>query len=185
VRRVRALVERPAASPQSPGNHDRCFQERRAEAERLFPGTSVLIDSEAVVADLRIYGSPWQPAYNDWAYNLPRGPALAARWETIPRGLDVLVTHGPPHGLGDRTSHAGRQFAGVHTGCVDLAARVARVRPALHLFGHVHEDGGAWFEDGRLSANVTTWECERGCTVLDVDLGTRSAETVEVPPPGR
>ena len=49
---------------------------------------------------LGLSGGPWQPAYNHWAFNLPRGPALAEKWALIPPGLDVLITHGPPLGLG-------------------------------------------------------------------------------------
>ena len=54
-------------------------------------------------------------------------------------------------------------------GCADLRARVARVRPRVHLFGHIHQDGGAWETDGTWFVNATTWECERGATVIDVD----------------
>jgi len=45
-----------------------------------------------------------------------------------------LITHGPPNGIGDRTSE------GVYAGCRHLRREVLnRVRPRLHLFGHIHE----------------------------------------------
>jgi Icc-related predicted phosphoesterase len=98
----------------------------------------------------------------DWAFNLPRGRALADKWALIPEGIDVLVTHGPPHGIGDRGPVAGR------LGCEDLLARVKRVAPRLHLFGHIHQDRGRWQHGPTLFANVTTWECEQPVTVIDL-----------------
>jgi predicted phosphohydrolase len=160
------------------GNHDWAFAESPAEACAVF-GDAVhyLQDSGCTIEGVRFWGSPWQPEYNDWAFNLPRGEALAAKWALIPEGIDVLVTHGPPAGVGDRSSYAGRE------GCAELRARVQALRPKLHLFGHIHEDGGVVEEDGVTYANVTTWECERQPTVIDVD--ERGVVPVIVPPHGR
>jgi hypothetical protein len=169
-----------------PGNHEFCFQKQRARAFAMFPGTHCLLDAEVTLGGARIYGSPWQPRYLDWAFNLPRGEALAARWARIPAGLHLLVTHGPPHGTGDRTSHGERAHrGGPHSGCEDLRDRVAQVRPALHVYGHVHEDGGAWDLDGCMSANVTTWECERGCSVFDLELDRNGGGVTAVLVPER
>jgi predicted phosphohydrolase len=157
------------------GNHDWAFQ-RHPEAARSLCGTDLtyLEDSAAAINGLRFWGSPWQPEFNDWAFNLPRGKALARKWALIPKSLDVLITHGPPAGMGDRSSVSGRQ------GCEDLRARVAEVRPRVHLFGHIHEDGGVWQQDGVVFANVATWECERPPTVFDIDA--KSVTTVFAPP---
>lgn len=156
------------------GNHDWCFDRERAAALAMLPGVHYLCDAGVEIEGVRFWGSPWQPAYNDWAFNLPRGEALAERWALIPKDTQVLVTHGPPRGYGDRGPVAGRQ------GCTDLRHRVAEVAPQLHLFGHIHQDGGAWREHGTLFANVTTWESERGPTVLDLDPD--GVRTVHVPP---
>jgi Icc-related predicted phosphoesterase len=88
----------------------------------------------------------------------------------------VLVTHGPPRGIGDWLGEDGRE------GCEELLAAVRRVRPLLHVFGHIHQDGGVWWQGGTCFANVTTWECERGPTVLDLDLASRRVFAVSVPP---
>lgn len=161
------------------GNHDWCFARERAAACALLGRGVIYVEDEVVkVAGARFYGSPWQPAYMDWAYNLPRGAALAAKWARIPTGLDVLVTHGPPHGIGDDLGEGlpGRQ------GCADLLDAVARARPRLHLFGHIHQAGGFWRGDATVFANVTTWECTRPPTVLDLDLATGTVTPVAVPP---
>jgi len=159
------------------GNHDWAFVHEPAAARSAIAGMIYLEDSEVTIDGLRFWGSPWQPAFHDWAFNLPRGPALAAAWAKIPPGIDVLVTHGPPDGIGDRSPVGGR------AGCADLRARVAVVRPRLHLFGHIHQDGGVWRADGTTFANVTTWECERAPTVIEIDRETVTA--IAVPPHGR
>lgn len=161
------------------GNHDRCFEdaEQRAKAlELLGPDITYLQDTGTEIMGLRFWGSPWQPAYNDWAFNLPRGTALAEKWALIPDAIDVLVTHGPPQGIGDRSSVHGRH------GCADLRRAVARVRPLLHVFGHIHQDGGVFEEEGTVFVNATTWECERGPTVVEIDPGTRRVRSLSCPP---
>src|SRR5512145_338484 len=87
------------------GNHDWCFARHRAAAlGALGPDVIYLQDSGTELFGLRFWGSPWQPEFCAWAFNLPRGRALAEKWSLIPRNTDVLVTHGPPSGFGDRSS---------------------------------------------------------------------------------
>lgn len=158
------------------GNHDWAFALDRERAVGLLgPGITYLEDSGAIVDGVRFWGSPWQPSFNDWAYNLPRGERLRERWALIPPSTDVLITHGPPLGIGDRGPVGGR------AGCADLLARVQEVRPRLHLFGHIHQDGGVSRVAGTLFANVTTWECERGASVLSIAAGTTEAGADVVP----
>jgi predicted phosphohydrolase len=160
------------------GNHDWAFASTpRLAREILGEGVVYLEDSEATIEGIRFWGSPWQPDYNDWAFNLPRGAPLAEKWAAIPDRIDILITHGPPAGIGDRSSTGGRG------GCADLRARVRVAQPRLHLFGHIHEDGGVFREDATCFANVTTWECERPPTVLDLDAGGVTA--IHVPPARR
>ena len=87
------------------GNHYWAFVQAPEEARALLGGEVVYLqDSAATIEGVRFWGSPWQPEYNDWAWNLPRGSALAARWALIPDGVDVLVTHSPPAGIGRCTT---------------------------------------------------------------------------------
>ncbi len=159
------------------GNHDWCLQRTPGPARALLEGAGVvyLQDSAATLEGLRVWGTPWQPEFFDWAFNLPRGEALAAKWALVPAGIDVLVTHGPPRGYGDRVGRG-------HEGCDDLRAALDRIEPALHVFGHIHEDGGLWRCGQTTIANVTTWECTRPATVVDYDPSTRTVTPVAVPP---
>lgn len=158
------------------GNHDWCFIHDREAAVALLGDAIYLQDSAVEIDGVRFWGSPWQPEFNDWAFNLPRGKPLADKWALVPNDTHVLVTHGPPHGIGDRAATAGR------TGCKDLLARVHAVQPALHMFGHIHQDGGVWRDGDTCFANVTTWECERAPTVIDFDVASNTISEVSVPP---
>ena len=39
-----------------------------------------------------------QPEFGNWAFNLYRGKDLLDKWNQIPEGIDILMTHGPPIG---------------------------------------------------------------------------------------
>ena len=135
------------------GNHDWAFEKEAVLARDLITHAVYLEDEETVVAGLRIWGSPWQPWFCDWAFNLERGPALRAKWDLVPAGIDVLLTHGPPRGHGDRTT------GGSEEGCSDLLDAIRRVRPRLHVFGHIHEGYGRTQEGETLCVNASV------CTV--------------------
>jgi Icc-related predicted phosphoesterase len=76
------------------------------------------------------------------AFNRERGAELRAHWDAIPSGIDLLITHGPPRGLGDR------MVLGPHVGCDDLRARVLVLAPRAHVFGHIHEAFGRYAVPG-------------------------------------
>ncbi len=157
------------------GNHDWCFQRAPVVAARALAGAATYLeDAGTTIEGVSFWGSPWQPEFFGWAFNLRRGAALREKWSRIPAGLDVLITHGPPRGIGDLVQ-------GDHAGCDDLLAAIAERRPRLHLFGHIHEAGGFWQRGDTAFANVTTAECERGATVLDLDVARGQITAVDVP----
>ncbi len=131
------------------GNHDWMFERTPTQARSLLRDVVYLQDDEITVDGLRIWGSPWQPWFHDWAFNLERGPQIAAKWELIPAGIDVLITHGPPAGILDRTSR------GEDVGCADLRRELQRIRPRLHVFGHIHEAYGTVEIDGTRYVNAS------------------------------
>lgn len=133
------------------GNHDRCFESDPDAARRcLPPEIHYLQDSGCEIEGIRFWGSPWQPWFLSWAFNLQRGPELAAKWALIPDDTDVLVTHGPPQGILDRT------FDDRAVGCEALTEALRRVRPRVHCFGHIHEGYGTLARDGTLHVNAST-----------------------------
>jgi predicted phosphodiesterase len=124
-------------------------------------GYVYLEDNECVTVagGLRVWGSPWSPEFNDWAFNKERGQDIASVWATIPVGTDVVVTHGPPQRFGGKLVPSGGD-----SGCEDLLRRIDQVRPACHIFGHVHEDYGL-FRDDRRTAVPTVFANASSCTL--------------------
>ena len=118
------------------GNHDFCFEHESQAARARLSNVTYLEDAGTVVDGLKIYGSPWQPWFHDWAFNLPRGEPLRRVWAQIPSDTDILITHGPPAGILDTVE------SGLQVGCEDLLARVTEINPKLHVFGHIHEAYG-------------------------------------------
>jgi hypothetical protein len=184
------------------GNRDFAWWWDRRIFERL-PWT-FLNDSEAMLAGVRVYGTPWCPRRRvrpkadepqppspplpagavvpHWP---PRGrggvfmaddeAALEQRFATIPEGVDILVTHTPPHGHGDLTA------IGEHVGSSALVAAIARARPVLALFGHIHEGRAEPTRAGAtLCANAAIcdrmFERRNQPWLIDVDLTRRTAE---------
>ena len=92
---------------------------------------------------LKFWGSPVQPEFMDWAFNVKRGPDIKKYWDMIPDDTDVLITHGPPWGLLDQI-RPGREVE--HLGCGELLKAVRRVKPKLHVFGHIHGGYGSFKE---------------------------------------
>ena len=131
------------------GNHDFAF-ERDPAARTWLRHATYLQDSGLTVDGLKIWGSPWQPRFFDWAFNLDRGEPLRAVWDLIPPDTHVLITHGPPFGILDTTSR------GQRVGCEALAEAVARIHPRLHVFGHIHEAYGTVTQDGTVFVNASS-----------------------------
>uniref|UniRef100_G3MPS1 Calcineurin-like phosphoesterase domain-containing protein n=1 Tax=Amblyomma maculatum TaxID=34609 RepID=G3MPS1_AMBMU len=131
------------------GNHELSFDpvtaarsagvsnEAVERVKRRLVNCTYLQDAATTVCGVKVYGSPWQPRFHNWAFNLQRGQALLDKWNRIPTDTDVLVTHTPPVGHGDHC------VLNRHVGCVELLSVVQhRVRPRYHVFGHIHEGYG-------------------------------------------
>jgi Icc-related predicted phosphoesterase len=113
------------------GNHDFGFEQKK-EGIIIPDNVIYLEDSEVVIDGIKIYGSPWQPEFFDWAFNLKRGEPLTEKWNMIPMDTNILVTHGPAFGMLDNT------IQGLRVGCEDLVRRVFDVNPKIHVCGHIH-----------------------------------------------
>ncbi len=151
------------------GNHDFCFERQPVESAALLTNATYLRDSGVTRLGLNFYGSPWQPWFYDWAFNLQRGAALRAKWDMIPAGTDVLITHGPPAGHGDLT------VAGDAAGCVDLREALGRVQPRVHVFGHIHEGYGQTQQGPTRCLNASicdvAYHAVNAPTVVDLVVG--------------
>jgi Icc-related predicted phosphoesterase len=125
------------------GNHDFGFDKEPEMAKDIvylqdsFLGYGV--DTENYV---KIYGSPWQPEFHNWAFNLSKGGLeLEQKWNNIPEDTDILVTHGPVLGYLDKIIG---QY--INLGCELLAKRIKTIKPKIHVCGHIHSGYGYVFD---------------------------------------
>lgn len=128
------------------GNHDFAFENGYQNEAKKFlndNGIIYLNDSGVTISGINFWGSPVQPEFFDWAFNRKRGADIKKHWDLIPDNTDILITHGPPFGILDVSSH------GTHIGCYDLLDAVKRVKPKIHAFGHNH------FGHGKILFNDT------------------------------
>ena len=152
------------------GNHDRGVERDPATFQRIVPpGVTFLNDTSVVIEGKKLYGSPWTPEFCNWSFMLDRGDAIRAVWDKIPAGTDVLITHGPPYGHGDLVgsdrppSYDAQAPNRRAVGCLELLLAVKRVRPRVHIFGHIHCGHGLSVSDeveGTIFANAST--CDEG-----------------------
>jgi UDP-2,3-diacylglucosamine pyrophosphatase LpxH len=139
------------------GNHDRMFENHPEEVKgylKKFPLIDYLEDEQLTLygdgpngdmpeGNIRIYGSPWQPEFFNWAFNLPKnGIEIASKWLAIPDNTDILITHGPAYGTLDTVK--GRQYDNL--GCGMLAERIKVIKPKIHICGHIHSGYGYYFD---------------------------------------
>jgi predicted phosphohydrolase len=120
-----------------PGNHE-FFLEADPSDRFMLDKAIVLINEGTVVEGLRIWGSPVTPLYGG-AFGLSSAKDRKRLYGQIPQDIDVLVSHGPPFGILDTAP-----ISGLHEGCHELLDAVLRVRPYLHVFGHIHTASGVF-----------------------------------------
>lgn len=125
------------------GNHDFLLENTSFDKKQYLPaGITYLQDTLIEIQGIKIYGSPYTPEFLNWAFMKKRGADIKAVWDKIPEGIDVLVTHGPPFKILDATSSS------TNVGCEDLLDKVLKIKPKIHVFGHIHEAYGSQATEG-------------------------------------
>jgi Icc-related predicted phosphoesterase len=120
------------------GNHDWLFETHRLLALEKVPKNVIYLEDSGIEIDgIKFWGSPVQKPFNNWAFNRPE-EKLAQHWAAIPDDIDVLITHSPPYSIMDFVSPNGS-----HEGSPSLYIEVVeRIKPKIHIFGHIHESYG-------------------------------------------
>lgn len=151
------------------GNHDFCFEnlnlpnknndydwlkdliseENLSQSDCVYlEDSSVILETPELNRPIKFYGSPWQPEFKNWAFNLPRnGEKLKQIWDNIPNDTDILITHSPPYGIGDYTMKNER------VGCELLMSRIENLNLLAHAYGHIHEGYGALVKNETIFVN--------------------------------
>jgi Icc-related predicted phosphoesterase len=132
------------------GNHDRIMEDEPEWAKGTLTGYKTIeyLQDEGmgvIVGDepeIKLYGSPWQPEFCNWVFNLPRnGEEIKVRWDAIPDNTDILITHGPAWGHLDFV-----RYNRINVGCEMLRQRIDEIRPKIHVCGHIHQGYGYYFD---------------------------------------
>lgn len=142
------------------GNHDLVAEkwpEMVPDVIKPFIVTDTLVER----CGLKIWGTPWQLPFCNWAFNAPEY-RLERYYAAIPEDVDIIVSHGPPFGAGDLTAEQHKRV-----GSLALTRAVQRCNPRLLVTGHIH--------------------CARGCytlfdtTVLNAAMRTEQYEPIMEP----
>lgn len=125
------------------GNHDfKAASITFDEVLEQFPNITYLYNSSVTINGYKIWGSPFSTTFGRWAF-MRDDDDLSKIWKTIPSDTDIVVTHGPAYGNGDRVQEAyGRD---PNVGSVSLYNKLAKLRKLkLHVTGHIHESQGLY-----------------------------------------
>ncbi|KAL2810027.1 metallophosphoesterase domain-containing protein [Aspergillus granulosus] len=106
---------------------------------------------------LKVYASPYTPSLGDWAFQYH--PEVGHNF-ALGNDVDVVITHGPPRGIMDMA------YSGERAGSPALFEAIARSRPRMHCFGHIHEGWGARLVSWRRKIS------EKPSHLTDIDNGS-------------
>ncbi len=137
------------------GNHEGCVEKKKYdpvpeyitdESGNSSTWIDYLCDSGTSFKGLKIWGSPWTLTFAGMSpkcksFTVDTDKELAKKWAMIPTGTDILITHCPPWGLMDTVEDF---FTGhmKNTGSKSLLEAVERIKPKIHVWGHIHEGYG-------------------------------------------
>lgn len=127
------------------GNHDKSFDGKPEWLIQMLEDLQstgrihYLENSSVTINGIKIWGSPITPWFHGdrWAFNKHRGDSIKEIWNTIPDDSDIIVTHGPAAFKLDYTF-----YSRLRVGCEDLLNSIEKIKPKVHICGHIHEGYG-------------------------------------------
>lgn len=131
------------------GNHDKSFDGKPEWLIQMLEDLQstgrihYLENSSVTINGIKIWGSPITPWFHGdrWAFNRHRGDSIKEVWDTIPEDADIIVTHGPVAYNLDYTF-----YSRLRVGCEDLLDAINRIKPKVHICGHIHEAYGVAYD---------------------------------------
>lgn len=140
------------------GNHDGCLEKIGYEASSIYLSNAIYLENNGTTINIKdkkykIWGSPITPTFMDWYFMADRGERIKKYWDNMPNNLDILITHGPAHGILDEVRPAWKRG---HLGCEELTKAINIVKPKFHLFGHIHDGYSIKKNNNTLFVNAST-----------------------------
>ena len=159
------------------GNHDFLFERERNIAKNIIPKNIIYLEDQGKkIEGLKFWGSPITSPFCNWAFNKEQDYRQQL-WETIDDDTDILITHGPPRDILDLS-----KFGNEHCGCPYLRIRTMKVKPLVHIYGHIHSSYGIHEENGTMFINASTlndrYQVVNKPVVVDIDVENRKATVV-------
>lgn len=156
------------------GNHDKKLDNTPWKDEIIKKledgGITYLCNSSVIIEGVKFYGSPYTPTFFNWAFMRDAGNDIEKEWKKMQIDSDVVITHGPSYKILDKCpsrpildcngypvldSYTLQPLrTDPHVGCKSLKNMIDIVKPAVHVFGHIHESAGAEYVDGILMINA-------------------------------
>ena len=136
------------------GNHDRYLENHSLLVDDIISqykdsGVVYLKNTSFDIDGIKFYGTPHQPHFGSWAFNVPDYSKLVNIYNNIPDDTDVLLTHCPPYGILDQSHRPNysNPTGEEHLGSMELKEVLAAKYhcgslPRVVAFGHIHGDGG-------------------------------------------
>lgn len=100
----------------------------------------------ATVEGKTFWFSPWSNTFGDWSW-MQDPDKLKVVYDKIPLGTDIIVSHQPPYGYGDRVPDQYLIYqddGDAHVGSKELLAAIDRVKPKVVICGHIHNGRGEY-----------------------------------------
>lgn len=137
------------------GNHDWCAGKLK--------NAHYLLNETVTIDGVKFYGSPYTPKIGNFVFDYSRDSDQAElNWLTIPVDADIVITHGPAHGSGDRT------IRNEHVGCKKLRDRLKLIDYTYHISGHVHEGYGMYDRHVNVSAMNANYKLVNALVELEI-----------------
>ena len=141
------------------GNHDGIIEDivNKVSLKWIY-----LQDNSVMIGNFKIWGTPWVLPYGDWAF-MKSEEWLSECFSNIPEDVDIIVTHGPPYGYGDKCPEYVIKN-GVYVrewksqGSKAMLQTLDRVKPKLMVFGHIHQGRGMYRRNDTLLCNAAIWD---------------------------
>ena len=167
------------------GNHDRLLEDKPLIANDLISqykdkGIIYLKNSSVEIEGLTFYGTPHQPYFGGWAFNVPDYEKLIYIYQQIPDNVDVLLTHCPPYGILDQSHRPNyhNPSGENHLGSIELkevlaAKNLTKTQPRVVAFGHIHGDGGKQIQIGNtlyINASLCDESYEPVNNIVSIEL---------------
>lgn len=126
------------------GNHDQQPFINFSDFVNIIVKTNIIYlqDDKIEIEGIKFYGSPWTPPFNDWFF-MATEIQLKQIFSSIPKDIDVLITHGPARGILDQTYHANGDLEG-NWGSINLKDKIKELKIPTHICGHLHDGYGSY-----------------------------------------